>query len=68
MRILNLIVKQVFFDQILAGTKKEEYRDVKPTTMKKYLRVACCGQEFDGFKPALHTISRVGRRGAISAT
>lgn len=49
MKILNLIIKQVYFDEILAGTKKEEYREVKPTTFKKYLRVSCCGEEFDSF-------------------
>lgn len=36
MNILNLIIKQKFFDEILAGTKTVEYREVKPTTIKKY--------------------------------
>ncbi len=47
MKILNLIIKQVYFDQILAGTKKEEFREVRPTTFKKYLRYTCCGEEFE---------------------
>ena len=34
---LYLPIKQVYFDQIIAGTKKEEYREVTPTTYKKYL-------------------------------
>jgi hypothetical protein len=34
---LYLPIKQLFFDQIVAGTKKEEYRDIKDTTYKKYL-------------------------------
>ena len=34
---LYLPIKQVYFDQIIAGTKKEEYREIKPTTYKKYL-------------------------------
>lgn len=34
---LYLPIKQVFFDQIVAGTKKEEYREIKDTTYKKYL-------------------------------
>lgn len=34
---LYLTIKQVYFDQIVAGTKKEEYREVKDTTYKKYL-------------------------------
>ena len=34
---LYLPIKQVYFDQIVAGTKKKEYREIKPTTYKKYL-------------------------------
>ena len=34
---LYLPIKQVFFDAILAGTKKEEYREIKDTTFKKYI-------------------------------
>lgn len=34
---LYLTIKQVYFDQIMAGTKKEEYRDISPTTYKKYI-------------------------------
>lgn len=34
---LYLVIKQVYYDQILAGTKKEEYREVKDTMVKKYL-------------------------------
>lgn len=46
MKILNLIIKQKYFDEILAGTKTEEYREVRPTTFKKYLRYVVCGEEF----------------------
>ncbi len=35
--ILYLPIKQTFFDQIIAGTKREEFRDITPTTFKKYL-------------------------------
>lgn len=34
---LYLTIKQVFFDQIIAGTKKEEFREISPNTYKKYL-------------------------------
>jgi len=34
---LYLPIKQIYFDQIIAGTKKEEYREIKDTTYKKYL-------------------------------
>lgn len=36
---LYLTIKQTYFDQIMAGTKKEEYREIKKTTYKKYLEV-----------------------------
>ncbi len=36
---LYLTIKQVYFDQIIAGTKKEEYREIKGTTYKRYLEV-----------------------------
>lgn len=36
---LFLPIKQVFFDEILSGTKKKEYREIKDTTFKKYLDV-----------------------------
>ena len=39
MKILNLIIKQVFFDQIIEGTKKQEFREVRPTTIKKLLQL-----------------------------
>jgi hypothetical protein len=34
---LYLPIKQVYFDQIIAGTKTEEYREISPNTYKKYL-------------------------------
>ena len=34
---LYLPIKQVYFDQIIEGTKKVEYREVKSTTAKRYL-------------------------------
>lgn len=30
MKTLNLIIKQCFFDEIIKGTKKQEFREVKP--------------------------------------
>ena len=35
---LYLTIKQVYFDQIVAGTKTEEYREISPNTYKKYLQ------------------------------
>lgn len=34
---LYLTIKQCYFDEIVAGTKDKEYREIKPTTYKKYL-------------------------------
>lgn len=35
---LYLTIKQEYFDQIMAGTKKIEYREVTPNTYQKYLK------------------------------
>ena len=45
MKVLNLIIKQVYFDQILSGEKTQEFREVKPTTVKKYVEL-----DEDGFE------------------
>lgn len=47
MKTLYLTIKQQYFDEILAGTKTEEYREVRPTTFKKYLRYVVDGKEYD---------------------
>lgn len=36
MEILTLIIKQKYFDEILAGTKTQEFREIRPNTQKKY--------------------------------
>lgn len=36
-KVLNLIIKQQYYDEILAGTKKQEFREIKPSTEKKYI-------------------------------
>lgn len=41
MKILTLIIKQCFFDQIIRGEKKEETRELRPKSEKKYI-------EYDG--------------------
>ena len=45
MKVLNLIIKQVWFDKILSGEKTQEFREVKPTTIKKLLEL-----DEDGFE------------------
>ena len=44
MEILNLIIKQKFFDEIMSGKKRQEYREIRPNTQKKY-----CQLDADGF-------------------
>ena len=39
MKILNLIIKQKYFDAIMQGRKVQEFREVRPTTIKKYLEI-----------------------------
>ena len=41
-RILHMTLKREWFDQIAAGTKKEEYRELKP-----YWRTRMKGREYD---------------------
>ena len=39
MKVLNLIIKQKYFDAILSGRKVQEFREVRPTTIKKLLQL-----------------------------
>lgn len=39
MKVLDLIIKQKYFDAIMAGRKVQEFREVRPTTIKKYLQL-----------------------------
>ena len=41
---LYLPIKQVYFDQIITGTKREEYREIKETTAKRYLQTTPDGR------------------------
>lgn len=44
MEILTLIIKQKFFEEILAGKKRQEYREIRPNSQKKY-----CQLDADGY-------------------
>lgn len=37
MKVLTLSIKREWFDKILSGEKTEEYREVRPTNMGKYI-------------------------------
>ncbi len=43
---LYLPIKQVYFDQIIEGSKKEEYRQITDTTYKKYLQCDEAGNPY----------------------
>ena len=47
MKTLTLIIKQCFFDEIIKGTKKQEFREVKPTTVKRLLLLDKDGYEVE---------------------
>ena len=44
MKILTLIIKQKYFDEILAGTKTQEFREIRPSSQSKY-----CELDEEGF-------------------
>lgn len=37
MKVLTLIIKQKWFDEIIKGNKKQEFRELRPTSEKKYI-------------------------------
>lgn len=47
MKILNLIIKQKYFDAIMSGRKVQEFREVRPTTIKKLLQLDEEGYEVE---------------------
>lgn len=56
MEILTLIIKQKFFDEILSGKKTQEFREIRPTTQKKYCQLDADGYcvEIDGILQPRH--------------
>lgn len=46
MKILTLIIQQKFFDEIVKGVKKQEFRELRPKSEKKYI-VYDDNDEFD---------------------
>lgn len=47
MKILYLPIKQVYYDAIMAGRKVQEFREVRPTTIKKLLQLDKDGYEIE---------------------
>lgn len=47
MKILTLSIKQKYFDEILAGKKTHEYREIRPTNAKRYIRYKLNGKLYE---------------------
>ena len=46
MNVLTLSIKQKYFDEIVAGTKKVETREIRPNNFKRYCRYLHDGKEY----------------------
>lgn len=52
MKTLTLSLKRKYFDEILAGKKTHEYREVRPANTKKYVHLLCEGKYYEDDDPA----------------
>ena len=57
MNILTLSLKRKYFDEILAGTKTHEYREVRPSNTKKYVHFLCEGKFYEDDDSAFDNVS-----------
>lgn len=46
MKILTLSIKQNYFDEIKAGTKKTETREIRPSTSSRYIEYLYKGKRY----------------------
>lgn len=46
MKTLTLSIKQTYFDEIKAGTKKTETREIRPSTSSKYIEYLYKGKRY----------------------
>lgn len=60
MEILTLSIKQKFFDEILAGTKKQEFREIRPNSQSKY-----CELDEDGYVKEIEGVLQPRKYDAI---
>ena len=47
MEILTLSIKQIYFDEIRSGQKKDEYREIRPNNAGRYIRYIADGQRYE---------------------
>lgn len=52
MKTLTLSIRRKNFDEILAGKKTHEYREVRPNNTKKYVHLLCEGKFYEDDDPA----------------
>lgn len=60
-KILSLSIKQAYFDEIMAGKKKKEYREILATNARKYIRYVSRGVRYENINdiPADHDDSKI---------
>lgn len=46
MKVLTLSIKQKWFNEILAGKKTQEFREIRPTNAKKYIYYVLNGKQY----------------------
>lgn len=46
MKVLTLSIKQKWFDEIIAGKKTQEFREIRPVNAKKYFRYVLNGKAY----------------------
>lgn len=46
MNVLTLSIKQKWFDEIVAGKKTQEFREIRPSNSHKYIRYVLNGREY----------------------
>lgn len=47
MEILTLSIKQIYFDEIRSGLKKDEIREIRPNNVGRYLRYIVDGNSYE---------------------
>lgn len=47
MEILTLSIKQIYFDEIRSGLKKDEIREIRPNNAGRYIRYCVDGQIYE---------------------
>lgn len=46
MKVLSLSIKENYFDDIVAGIKKDEFREIRPNNAARYVYYKADGKEY----------------------